>query len=150
MSNKKKHCLFGQVAFFIKILLLTSCSDRRFYHCYLNFSSSESRYQLFYDTTFMKIILNKPRTNCLCLLERALPTVHVFRQIPTGKHNCIPSSYFLSTIGEIYSHSLRKRSRLFPLSELFRVSSTHLENVFIFPFFSPFFFFVIFCCSRKA
>lgn len=115
-NKKKKYCLFGQLACFIKILLLTSNSDRRFYHCYLNFSSYRPNYQLFHDTTFMKLILNKPRTDSLCLLEKALPNVHVFRQVPTGKHNCIPSSYFLSMTGEVYSQGLKKRLRVFPLS----------------------------------
>lgn len=107
LTKKTKYCLFGQLTCFINILLLTSNSDRRFYHCYLNFSSYKPRYQFVHDTTFMNIILNKPHTNCLYLLERALPTVHVFRQVPTGKRNCTPSSYFLSMIGEFYSWILK-------------------------------------------
>lgn len=132
-NKKKKYCLFGQLACFIKILLLTSNSDR-FYHCYLNFSSYKPRCQFFHDTAFMKIILNKPLTNCLWLLEKALPTVHVFRQVPTGKHNCIPSSYFLSMIGEVYSASLKKRSRVFLYLNYTGIFQ-HIWNFYFFFFF---------------
>lgn len=91
--------------------------------------------QFFHDATFMKIILNQPHTNCLCLIERALPTVHVFRRVPTGKHNCNPSSYFLSMIGAVYSQSLKKRSRVC----LHLHYAGILQYIWKFCFFSPFF-----------
>lgn len=72
----------------------------------------------------------------LCLIERALPAVCVFRQVPTGKHNCIPSSYFLSTSSDVYSQSPKIKSAT--IYALHRDFSIHLE--IFFPFLSLFVF----------
>lgn len=121
-NKKKKYCLFGQLACFIKIRSLSSNRDRRFYHCYHSYMP---RYQLLHDTTFIGKILNKSRTHSECHLEIVLPTVCVFKQVPREKHACISNSCFVHMIGEAYFWSPRKTLKSCSLSEFFWDCLTH-------------------------